>query len=126
MTNYNSISHYYGFISEGDLRHYTVKYRYSAFRPVPGLLIYVINIYPDSNYHIMNLDLKILKNKKIQKLKNIRQISLARSCNVATDRLEYQDARGLSAGETWPGFRIGGCTMPRDAELIFEVGPVGS
>ena len=64
MTNYNSISHYYGFISEGDLRHYTVTY--SAVRPVPGLLIYVINIYTDLNYHIMNLE--ILKNEKKQKL----------------------------------------------------------
>ena len=54
------ISHYYGFISEGDLRHYTVTY--SAVRPVPGLLIYVINIYTDLNYHIMNLE--ILKNEK--------------------------------------------------------------
>ncbi len=52
--------------------------------------------------------------------------SLARSCNVATDRLVYQDARGLSAAETWLGFRIGGRTKPKDAGLICEVGPVGN
>ena len=43
--------------------------------------------------------------------------SLARSCNVATDRLVYQDARGLSAAETCPGFRIGGRTKSKDAGL---------
>ena len=43
--------------------------------------------------------------------------SLARTCNVATDRLVYQDVRGLSATEPCRGFRIGGCTMPKDAGM---------
>ena len=43
--------------------------------------------------------------------------SLARSFNVATDRLVYQDAHGLSAAETCPGFRIGGRTKSKDAGL---------
>ncbi len=52
---------------------------------------------------------------------------MARSCNVATDRLVYQDARGLSAAETWLGFRIGGRTKLKDAgPENCEVGPVGS
>ena len=32
--------------------------------------------------------------------------SLARTCNVATDRLFYQDVRGLSAAEPCPKARI--------------------
>ena len=43
--------------------------------------------------------------------------SLARTCNVATDRLVYQDVRGLSATEPCPGLRIGGRTMPKDAGM---------
>ena len=46
---------------------------------------------------------------------------LARTCNVATDRLVYQDVRlyvrGLSATEPCRGFRIGGRTMPKDAGM---------
>ena len=43
--------------------------------------------------------------------------SLARTCNVPTDRLVYQDVRGLSATESCPGLRIGSRTMPKDAGM---------
>ena len=43
--------------------------------------------------------------------------SLARTCNVATDRLVYQDVCGLSATEPCLGLRIGGRTMPKDAGM---------
>ena len=44
--------------------------------------------------------------------------SLARSCNVATDGLVYQDVCGLSPAESCPGFRIGGRTKPKYAGLF--------
>ena len=47
----------------------------------------------------------------------IKDDKMARSCNVATGRLVYQDAHGLSAAETWTRFWIGGRTKPKDAEL---------
>ena len=43
--------------------------------------------------------------------------SLARTCNVATDRLVYQDVLGLSATEPCPGLQIGGLSMPKDARM---------
>ena len=43
--------------------------------------------------------------------------SLARTSNVATDRLVYQDVRGLSATEPCPRLWIGGRTMPKDAGM---------
>ena len=43
---------------------------------------------------------------------------MARSCNVATDRLVYQDIRGLSAKEPCLKGRIWGCTKPKDAGLL--------
>ena len=39
---------------------------------------------------------------------------LALSCNVATDRLVYEDVRGLSATEPCREFRIWGCIKPKD------------
>ena len=47
----------------------------------------------------------------------INYSSLARTCNVATDRLVYQYVNGLSATEPFPGLRIGGRTMPKDAGM---------
>ena len=51
---------------------------------------------------------------------------MARSCNVATDRLVYQDVSGLSATEPCPRGWIWASTKPKDAGLICEVGPIGS
>ena len=42
---------------------------------------------------------------------------MARTCNVATDRLVYHDVRGLSATEPGPGLQISGRTMPKDAGM---------
>ena len=50
--------------------------------------------------------------------------SLARSCNVVTDRLVYQDVRGLSATETRPSVRIWGRIKPKDAGTPREPGLV--
>ena len=48
--------------------------------------------------------------------------SLARTCNVATDRLVYQDVRGLSATEPCPRARIWGRMKPKDNGTPRELG----
>ena len=52
--------------------------------------------------------------------------SLARTCNVATDRLVYQDVRGLSATEPCPKARIWGRIKPKDTGTQREPGLVSS
>ena len=51
--------------------------------------------------------------------------SLARSCNVATDRLVYQDVCGLSATEPCRGLGFGAALSPRMLGCC-KAGPVGS
>ena len=53
--------------------------------------------------------------KHINSVQYLKPGSLARTCNVATDRLVYEDVRGLSATETCPGIQIQGRTKPKDA-----------
>jgi hypothetical protein len=43
---------------------------------------------------------------------------LALSCNVATDRLVYEDVRGLSTTETCSKAWIWGCIKPKDAGML--------
>ena len=50
--------------------------------------------------------------------------SLARTCNVATGRLVYQDVRGLSATEPCPKAWIWGCIKPKDTGTPREPGLV--
>ena len=50
--------------------------------------------------------------------------SLAGICNVATDRLVYQDVRGLSATEPCVKARIWGCIKPKDTGTPREPGLV--
>ena len=50
--------------------------------------------------------------------------SLARTCNVATDRLVYQDVCGLSATEPCPKAQIWGSIKPKDTGTPREPGLV--
>ena len=50
--------------------------------------------------------------------------SLARTCKVATDRLVYQDVRGLSATEPCPKAQIWGRIWTKDIGTPRELGLV--
>ena len=70
--------------------------------------------------------MSLLSSKKtgISRLEEFEHILLARTCNVATDRLVYQDVHGLSATEPCLRARIWGRIKPKDTGTPRELGLV--
>ena len=77
--------------------------------------------------HQFQLEL-LVQNRKLREIRKfanqLQPGSLARTCNVTTDRLVYQDVRGLSATEPCPRAQIWGRIKPKDTGTPREPGLV--